>query len=150
MTDKELGQNIPTTSEKERKFPLRVLVIMQDESLGKLIQISLALADYSVERAGAFEEVFMTYAIRRDSDESPDIVITDFNPGQGNGSAEGFSIAQFVKNAAPQTKLVVLANSTSPEGLSLANPELKEMGVDFVLDRPFALKNFRKIEDIKD
>ena len=112
----------------------RLLIIDDEETLTFSLYQSFILSDddYEVLTANSGEE-----ALDKIKEKPFDLIVTDiFMPG-----ISGFDILKIVKDEYPGTKVVVM----TAYGSSEKRDEAMELGAKFYLEKPFEIKEFKKI-----
>ncbi len=112
----------------------RLLIIDDEETLTFSLYQSFILSDddYEVLTANSGEE-----ALDKIKEKPFDLIVTDiFMPG-----ISGFDILKIVKDEYPATKVVVM----TAYGSSEKRDEAMELGAKFYLEKPFEIKEFKKI-----
>lgn len=120
------------TEPKERDLPAfdvrkKILVIDDDAHVSETLAEMLAYAGHSVACAHSGIE-----GLEKFSADTYDIVFTDL----GMPGLDGFEVAQRIKEQKPQQTVILITGWS----LSLDSEQLRARGVDFIITKPFQLK----------
>jgi signal transduction histidine kinase/CheY-like chemotaxis protein len=113
-------------------FSAKVLVIDDDEQMRTVLCDILQNSKCEVEQAGSGTEGLLLF-----SNGSFDIVLSDL----GMEGVTGWEVAQKVKEASPETTVALITGW----GTQLDDEEVRRRGVDFVVSKPFRIKEVQQL-----
>jgi signal transduction histidine kinase/CheY-like chemotaxis protein len=117
---------------KDEVVSAKVLVIDDDEQMRAVLCDILHNSKCEVEQAGSGKEGLSLF-----SHGSFDIVLSDL----GMEGITGWEVAQKVKETSPETSVVLITGW----GTQLDDDEVRKRGVDFVVSKPFRIKEVQQL-----
>jgi signal transduction histidine kinase/CheY-like chemotaxis protein len=105
-----------------------ILVIDDDEGPRRVLEEILSESGYNVERAGSGKD-----GLSLTQQKDYDLVVTDV----GMPDIPGKDVARIIKTANPETKVILCTGW----GIQLDETELKRLGIDGIVTKPFDREN---------